>query len=79
MPDVAKQVIYIQVQTVSVQKSLLLDKSFIDFGEIAVGIRQIKELIITNHSQFPADMKMETLPINCGFTILNALRRVEPG
>lgn len=79
MPDVAKQVIYLQIQTVTVKKSLLLDKNIIDFGEIAVGIRQIKELIITNNSTQAAIMKMDMLPISCGFTILNALRTVLPG
>lgn len=48
MPDNAKSVIYLQVNTVTVQKSLLLSKSVIDFGEVAVGIRQTKELTVFN-------------------------------
>lgn len=79
MPDIAKQVIYLQIETVSVQKTLLLDKIMIDFEEIAVGIRTIKELRITNNSAFKAEMRMDLLPISCGFTILNALRTIDPG
>ena len=56
-----------------------MNRSLIDFEEIAVGIRTIKELRITNNSPFKAEMKMEMLPITCGFTILNALRTIEPG
>lgn len=51
----------------------------IDFEEIAVGIRTIKEIRITNNSAFEAEMKMDLLPISCGFTILNALRTIQPG
>ena len=68
-----------QIETVSVQKTLLLDKTMIDFEEIAVGIRTIKELRITNNSAFKAEMRMDLLPISCGFTILNALRTIDPG
>ncbi|CAK81749.1 unnamed protein product (macronuclear) [Paramecium tetraurelia] len=78
MPDNAKQVIYLQISTVTVQKSLLLSKTIIDFGEVAVGIRQTKELTVFNQTPFKAELKMEMLPISCGFTILNALRTIEP-
>ena len=63
----------------SVQKSLVLNKTTIDFGEVAVGISQIKSLIITNNSLVHAQMNMQTLPISCGFSILNALRTIQPG
>ena len=79
MPDVAKQVIYLQIDTVSVQKSLILSKTLLDFEEIAVGISTTREIRLTNNSAFPAEMKMEMLPVSCGFTVLNALRTIEPG
>lgn len=58
------------------QKSLLLSKTVIDFGEVAVGIRQTRELTVFNHTPYDAELKMETLPISCGFTVLNALRTI---
>jgi hypothetical protein len=36
------QVIYIEITTVTVEKSLVLDKSVLDFGDIAVGFCKVK-------------------------------------
>lgn len=41
MPDTSKSLTFIEINTVTVQKSLVLDKTVIDFGEIAVGIKEI--------------------------------------
>ena len=56
MLDVSKFLTFIEINTVTVNKSLLLDKTIIDFGEIAVGIREIKEILITNESEQIADI-----------------------
>lgn len=40
--DSTRSVIYLEVSTVSVEKSLITNKSVIDFGEIAVGFGKVK-------------------------------------
>lgn len=47
-PHTNKYVTYLEINTTSVQKSLVLDQTVIDFGEIAVGIRETKDILITN-------------------------------
>lgn len=37
LPDAAAEVIYLEVSTVSVEKTLLLDHNTIDFGNVPVG------------------------------------------
>jgi hypothetical protein len=36
MPDSSKFLTFLEITTVSVEKSLLLDRTVIDFGEVAV-------------------------------------------
>ena len=43
-PDSTRSVIYLEVSTVSVEKSLITNKSVIDFGEIAVGFGKVNEI-----------------------------------
>ena len=68
----------IEVNTVSVCKSLVLSMKEIDFGEVAVGIREIRDLTITNKSELPATLKMDLLPLYSGFNVINALRTLDP-
>ena len=41
--DVSKSVVHFEVSTVSVEKSLVVSNSLIDFGEIAVGVRKVED------------------------------------
>ena len=40
-------VLFIEITTVSVEKSLVIDKTVIDFGEIAVGFKKVIKFIYT--------------------------------
>ena len=50
-PDGSSEVNFLEVTTTSSKKVLIADQSVIDFGEIAVGARQIRDLIITNEGE----------------------------
>ena len=62
----------------SVNKTLVLNTTLIDFGEIAVGIREIRELYITNYSDQVGEINMDILPEGSGYSVINALRPIEP-
>jgi hypothetical protein len=62
-----------------VQKTLILDATEVNFGEVAVGIRETRELYIVNRSAEVADLKMDLLPESRGFAVVNALRPLAPG
>jgi hypothetical protein len=50
-PDSNKLITYLEITTVSVEKTLIVSESEIDFGEIAVGIRETKDVYIQNLSE----------------------------
>lgn len=50
---------YVEITTVSVEKTLMVSTSQIDFGEIAVGERKVEELLITNKGTEAALLKNE--------------------
>ena len=60
-------------------RSLTSDVIEIDFGELAVSSRLLKEINITNVGSEPAAMSLDPLPPYGGFTVLNAMRTIEPG
>lgn len=66
----------IEVHTVSVQKSLILSQTVIDFGEVAVGLEELKEITINNQSSQLVRINMQALPAYCGFAVINYLRSV---
>lgn len=41
--DLSKSVVHFEISTVSVEKSLVVSSSLIDFGEIAVGVRKVED------------------------------------
>lgn len=47
-PDGSSEINFLEVTTTSTKKVLIADQAVIDFGEIAVGGREIRELTITN-------------------------------
>jgi hypothetical protein len=55
-----------------------LEKTVIDFEELAVGVRKIASISVINKSNEVANLTMDVLPIQCGFNLINALRPVEP-
>ena len=50
-----------------------------DFGEIAVAERKTFDLIIRNIGRESTPINMVPIPPYCGFSVINALRTIEPG
>lgn len=75
-PDASAEVNFIEVTTTAVAKTLVIDKEEIDFGEIAVGSRAVREVTILNKGDL-AELKKKQLPIFCCFTLLNSLKPIE--
>ena len=65
--------------TTTVEQSLIVSQSEIDFGEVAVGFPKTRPLVVTNNGNDPANLKMDILPLYGGFSVINALRTVQPG
>jgi hypothetical protein len=78
-PETARSAMYLEITTVTTSKVLIADKGEINFGEIAVGFRKVEELLITNLGKTKAVLHMDLLPLLGGFTVLNALKEIEPG
>jgi len=55
---------------------LSIDKKEIDFGEIAVGTRTVRELNIVNKGE-NAQLRKKNIPIFCSFNVLNSMKEVE--
>lgn len=75
--DVSTEVNFLEITTTSIVQVLTIDHSQLDFGEIAVGTRAIREVIISNNGP-RAQLKKKSLPIFCSFNVLNSLKEVEP-
>ena len=73
--DVSAEVTFIEVNTTSIAPCLTIDSSRIDFGEVAVGTRSVREVTIRT-SGLKALLKRKPLPIFCSFNVLNSLREV---
>jgi hypothetical protein len=48
MPDASKSLTFLEVSTSTIEKSLVFNKASIDFGDVAVGVRETRQLEITN-------------------------------
>lgn len=64
--------------TTSIAQFLSIDHPSIDFGEIAVGTRAVREVSISNSGP-RSQLKKKNMPIFCSFNVLNSLREVEAG
>ena len=73
--DVSAEVNFIEITTTSISQVLSIDKTEIDFGEIAVGTRAVREVIISNSSE-RALLQKKSMPIFCSFNVLNSLKEV---
>ena len=71
--------IYIEIRTTVVNKILVADPDFLDFGEVAVSCRKVLEFSLKNIDYSSASIKKEPLSLFGGFTVLNAMRIIEPG
>ncbi len=70
---------FVEVSTISVQKALVSNPKEIDFGEIPVAFRKVKEVMLTNIGQNDEELQMDALTPFGGFSVLNARRVIKPG
>ena len=71
--------IYLEVKSTVVNKALAVEPESIDFGEVAVSCRKVIEFMLKNNDQGSVSIKKEPLSPFGGFTVLNAMRVIEPG
>jgi len=71
-------VIFLEITTVSVNKQLVFEQKLVEFSEVAVGVGETLDLLITNQSYQPAEITMDLLPLFCGFSIQNTLNTIPP-
>lgn len=57
---------------------LSIDCREVDFGEIAVGSRAVRDISITNKGEC-AQLKKKNMPIFCSFNVLNSLKEMMQG
>ena len=72
------KVSFIEVYTTSVEKTLVFDKTEIDFGEVSVKTRKTVNLVITNNSNKTTRLNMKSLILTNCFRIVNAIRDLPP-
>ena len=72
------KVSFIEVHTTCVEKTLVFDKTEIDFGEVSVQTRKTVNLVITNNSNKIARLNMKSLILTNCFRIVNAIRDLAP-
>jgi len=77
--DLDMKTSYLKVKTCTTFRTLEVDKSSIDFGEIAVSCKKSVEILLTNHGNYDAQLQMDPLTPFGGFSVLNALRTIAPG
>jgi len=72
------KVSFIEVHTTTIEKTLVFDKTEIDFGEVSVQTRKTVNLVITNNSNKTAKLNMKSLILTNCFRIVNAIRDLPP-
>lgn len=76
--DVSAEVNFLEVTTTSIAEVLSIDCREVDFGEIAVGSRAVRDISITNKGEC-AQLKKKNMPIFCSFNVLNSLKEIMQG
>jgi hypothetical protein len=69
----------LEVRTTTLKRTLVPSVAVLDFGEIPVKVRTIKEIYIKNEGSRPENLKLDSLTMFGGFSVLNAMRTVMPG
>lgn len=77
--DEEAKVFYLEARTCTVFRSLVPSVQALEFGEIPVANRRVQELLIKNVGALPETMRLEPLTPFGGFTVLNAMRTIQPG
>jgi hypothetical protein len=69
----------LEARTTTVFRSLVPSVKELDFGEIPVANRNVMEILVKNVGYLEETLRMENLTPFGGFTVLNALRTLQPG
>jgi hypothetical protein len=77
--DTELKTVYLEVRTVTVNRTLVPTVNELDFGEIPVAFRKTNEILIKNTGTTTEILNMEQLTPFGGFSVLNALRPIPPG
>lgn len=76
--DVSAEVNFLEITTTSIAQVVCIDCREVDFGEIAVGSRAVREVVITNKGE-SAQLYKKNMPIFSSFNVLNSLKEVPEG
>lgn len=71
--------IYLAVNTLCKPETLKLSTDRIDFGEIPVGFCKVENLEITNTGPEPQKLKIDVMPLTCGFSYMGIFDVIQPG
>lgn len=71
--------LYLEIKNTVVNKTLVAEPEMIDFGEVAVSCRKVIEFLLKNNDAGSVCVRKETTSPFGGFTVLNAMRVIEPG
>jgi hypothetical protein len=67
------------MSTLCKPQTLRLSTNSINFGEIPVGFCKIENLEITNLGDQPQKLKVDVMPLTCGFSYMGIFDMIEPG
>ena len=72
-PDASAEVRILKISTTSVEKTLILSEKVIDFGDVPVGSKVLKSVILTNLNE-TTEIWKTPLPIWSGFRVISTLK-----
>ena len=78
-PDTFISKLFLEVNTCVRNPSLICNKIELDFGTIALGYKNIKNIELENKGDKIMDLKMDILPLYSGFQLLTVLTPLEVG
>lgn len=71
--------IYLELRTLCKPPTLRLSARAVDFGEIPVGFCKVENLEVTNLGPRPQKLKVDVLPLTCGFSYMGIFDELQPG
>ena len=77
-PDTYINVIYLEINTCVRSTCFYSDKKVIDFGTIPVKYKKNISFELNNNFAEELNLKMQMLPLYCGFQFLNILKPLAP-
>ncbi len=71
--------LFMEARTTTVPKSLVSNADQLDFGEVPVALRVTKEILVKNVGHREEKIRLQSLSPFGGFSVLNAMRPIQPG